>query len=277
MMQKIFGEDFDKIFNNKNGNKFILYLEIINSLIFNSDFCKYNKLTKEAKNTWISNFLKNKNLIKNIFTLLNSLETEQYNQFFLYKYLNIFISWLHKIIIKICEKIESKNDNQKSIMTEIVLLREKNKINDINLIDNSEGNNNEFEIVNNNDALEFLNALNEINGDLIFYNMLNMILRVNSIKDKIILIQKISEFLIISLMLQKENIPKICSEEKNSKILILILTRFEGPLERLFVNNLLKILIRNLTSSTNENNFFNIIFESLVSEINSGVNMNDEF
>ena len=277
IMQKIFGEDFDKIFNNKNGNKFILYLEIINSLIFNSDFCKYNKLTKEAKNTWISNFLKNKNLIKNIFTLLNSLEIEQYNEFFLYKYLNIFISWLHKIIIKICEKIESKNDNQKSIMTEIVVLREKNKINDINLIDNSEGNNNEFEIVNNNDALEFLNALNETNGELIFYNMLNMILRVNSIKDKIILIQKTSEFLIISLMLQKENIPKICSEEKNSKILILILTRFEGPLERLFVNNLLKILIRNLTSSTNENNFFNIIFESLVSEINSGVNMNDEF
>ena len=44
-------------------NKFILFLEIINSLIFGGEFCKYNKLSIEQKNAWISNFIRNEELI----------------------------------------------------------------------------------------------------------------------------------------------------------------------------------------------------------------------
>ena len=267
IVQKIIGGNIEQIFNNQNQNRFILYLEIINSLIFGSDFCKYNILTKESRNIWISNFIKNKTLIKKIFIILNTLETQQNNEFFLFKYLNIFTIWLHKIMIKIGEKLESTNENTKNIMTEIMLFREMNK----NKIDIGENDNNEFEIINNDDAMEFLRAINEIKGYLIFYNMILLVVRFKSIKDKIILMEKISEFLIISLMLQKDINIKIFSEEKKTKVLTQILTRFEGDIEPYLIKNLLKILVRNLDG------FFSLILESLIKEINSGVTMNDEF
>ena len=55
----IIEENLDNILNINDLNKLILYLEIINSLIFDGDFCKYNKLNKEQKDIWISNFIRN--------------------------------------------------------------------------------------------------------------------------------------------------------------------------------------------------------------------------
>ena len=72
----IIGEQLDNILKIIEMNKMILYLDIIDSLIFDGKLCKYNKLNIEQKNIWISNFMKNVQLIKNIYIALNKLDTK---------------------------------------------------------------------------------------------------------------------------------------------------------------------------------------------------------
>ena len=72
----IIGDQLDNILKINEMNKMILYLDIIDSLIFDGKFGKYNKLNIEQKNIWISNFMKNVQLIKNIYIALNKLDTK---------------------------------------------------------------------------------------------------------------------------------------------------------------------------------------------------------
>ena len=50
IIKRIIEEQLDNILKINEMNKMILYLDIIDSLIFNGKFCKYNKLNIEQKN-----------------------------------------------------------------------------------------------------------------------------------------------------------------------------------------------------------------------------------
>ena len=59
LIMNALGEKFDSFFEEKNLNKKILILKIINSVIFDDDtFCKFNELNKKIKNEWIGKFVK---------------------------------------------------------------------------------------------------------------------------------------------------------------------------------------------------------------------------
>ena len=76
IIKGIIGDKLDNILNIDDMNKMILYLDIIDSLIFDGNFCKYNKLNIDQKNAWISNFIKNGELIKHIFSVLDKLDNK---------------------------------------------------------------------------------------------------------------------------------------------------------------------------------------------------------
>jgi hypothetical protein len=55
--------------------------------------------------------------------------------------------------------------------------------------------------------------LSKVKGVSIFYKLLHLVIKFN--KEVVInLVQKISEFILINIMLQKEAIPKFCTIEK---------------------------------------------------------------
>ena len=47
LIRNVIAEDLTNLLNERNINKVILNLKLINSLIFDDDFCKFNKLKKE--------------------------------------------------------------------------------------------------------------------------------------------------------------------------------------------------------------------------------------
>ena len=288
----IIEEQLDQILNIENMNKFILFLEIINSLIFGGEFCKYNKLSIEQKNAWISNFIRNEELIKKIFVILQNLDKNtNINISILYKILKIFIGWFHKILFKINEVITNLNKNIVNALPEIKMLRNfyshdniiNNDTNEQNGAEaNKENNNDEFKDINSTDGLNFLSILDEVQSVLIFYKLINLIIQFNDIEVKKILLQKITEFILINLTLQKKNIPNLCLAEKKNKLFIKIIFQQEYELDRKIFKNFLKVLIRHLMTLTEPNdiqtgnNIFTIIFQSMIKEILSGGNFNNE-
>ena len=288
IINNVMGVQLDNIFNNET-NKMILYLEILNSLIFDGDFCKYNKLNKEQKSNWISNFIKNENMINNIFSVLSKINFD-FGTINLYKILNIFINWFHQISLKICEAITNLHEYAGKVLPEIKLLKmlNSNDLNksgiNVNFDDDNDKNkeNDKFEIINNDEGINFLIILSKVKGVSIFYKLLHLVIKFN--KEVVInLVQKISEFILINIMLQKEAIPKFCTIEKKNKLLTSIILFHESDITRKMVKNFLKIIVQNMMplippeNLETENNFFNIIFQSFINELIKGSNFNDEF
>ena len=279
----IIGEQLEKILTINDMNKLILFLEIINSLIFGGEFCKYNKLSNEHKNMWISNFIKNERLIKKIIGLLNKLNTNM-EPYHLYTILKIFIGWLHKILFNICEILSKMNENAANILPEIKMLRNLNSHDDNgnNVVANEDKFNDDLKIINAQDGLNFLNIISEENGILIFYKLINLVIKLSSEEIKKDLLQKISEFIIMGLMLQKNDIKKFCAVEKKNILIIHEIFYSQFDIVRKILKNFLKILIRNLMPLTDQNDLetgndiFTIIFETFISKLLSGLYFNNE-
>ena len=100
IIKGIIEKPLDNILKINETNKMILYLDIIDSLIFDGEFCKYNKLIIEQKNSWISNFIKNESLVKYIYKVLDNLDTKT-PSFQIFMVIKIFVGWLHKILKQI--------------------------------------------------------------------------------------------------------------------------------------------------------------------------------
>ena len=279
----IIGEQLENILTINDTNKLILFLEIINSLIFNGEFCKYNKLSNEQKNMWISNFIRNEQLIKKIIGLLNNLNTNM-DAYHLYTILKIFIGWLHKILFNICEVLSKMNENFVNILPEIKMLRTLNTHdnNGNNVVADKDKFNDELKIINAQDGLNFLKIISEENGILIFYKLINLIIKLSSMEVKKDLLQKISEFIIMGLMLQKNDIKKFCAVEKKNILIIQSIFFSQFEIERKMLKNFLKVLIRNLMPLTDQsaletgNDIFTIIFEIFISKLLSGLYFNNE-
>ena len=106
--------EFDKIFDEKNLNKIILILRIINSVIFDDNsFCKNNKISKEIKNKWISKFIKNKEFIVQILIFLSSLKNEEISKSNYLNITKIFLNYFKNIFSIIVEL--NKKDCKNSI------------------------------------------------------------------------------------------------------------------------------------------------------------------
>ena len=279
----IVGEQLDNILTINDMNKLILFLEIINSLVFNGEFCKYNKLNSDQKNIWISNFIRNEQLIKKIIGMLNKLNTNM-NKYHLNTILKIFIGWLHKILLNICEVLSKINENAVNILPEIKMLRNLNTHDNggNNIVEDENKFNDELKIINAQDGLNFLNIVSEENGILIFYKLINLVINLSSVETKNALLQKITEFILMGLMLQKNNIKIFCAVEKKNILIIQTIIFSQVDIERKMLKNFLKVLIRNLLPLTDQtdletgNDIFTIIFESFISKLLSGIFFNDE-
>ena len=294
IIKGIIEKPLDNILKINETNKMILYLDIIDSLIFDGEFCKYNKLNIDQKNSWISNFIKNEGLVKYIYKVLDNLDTKT-PSFQIFMVIKIFVGWLHKILLKICEVINIEANTSINIISEIKTLRTFNSHDNIqNNNSNNNGNNNnnennddkkneEFKIVDIQDGIKFLNILGQIKAEIIFYKLINLLTKSEYFEGKDNLLEKICEFILISLILQKNSLPQFCSIEKNKKILIHIIIFSQFPMERKIIKNFFKVLVRVLMPLTDpsdlitENNIFTAIFETFIQELLSGLNFNEEF
>ena len=289
VINKIIGEELGIILNESNYNKLLLYLKLINSLVFDDNFCKFNKIKKEQKNQWISNFIKNENIIKNIFSTLFVINEKLNNHNHMYQIINIFINWLHKIILKVNELIKDENLYANNALETISKYQELNSQNNVNINNKKNENNNkkeseEFEITNKDEGKNFIRIIYEINGAEVLYKLLFISISIN-IKplDKQILIDKIYEIILIYLLLKLDNIQKFSQLEKKNNILIKIICNEKDIINRLMTHNFIKALIMNILRITdrnefdNENFFFNILVLSLIKEIINGKFYNEQF
>ena len=88
---------FEKILEEKNWNKIILILKIINSVIFDDKtFCKNNQISKEQKNKWISKFIINKEFICQLLKFLSQDKNDEISEKTLF--LNINLNTLCDIV-----------------------------------------------------------------------------------------------------------------------------------------------------------------------------------
>ena len=128
LIQNVIKEELSKILVENNFNKFLLDLRLLNSLIFGDDFCKFNIISNDIKNCWISNFIKNENIINQIFIVLSTINSKLTNHYHIYQIINIFINWFHKIILNIDELSRKEKQNT---LAGITLLKQFNSQNNI--------------------------------------------------------------------------------------------------------------------------------------------------
>ena len=290
LINKIVGEQFENILNADSINSMILYLKILNSIIFGDDFCKYNKLRKEEKNKWISIFIKNENIISRLFLILSTINEKMDNQRQIYQILNIFMNWFHKILLKIDNLLNSENGNN---LIGVKLLKQFNSQNNININDNNsldnkkeneEKKSEDFEIINKDDAIKFMIILFNVNGIDGFYKILNIMLNLKTKEeDKIIIIENIFEIFITYLTLQTNSISQISNIEKNCNVLINIICNGKDKIIPIITKNFIKTLLNDTFSFIDkreydkESSLFNVFCLSFMEKIMKGCPFNDQF
>ena len=289
LIKKIIGEEFEKILSANNVNYMILFLKILNSLVFDDNFCKYNKLKKEEKNNWISIFIKKENIITNLFTTLSNINEKIIDQNKIFQILSIFINWFHKIILKIDNLLKNENRNTR---IGIKILHEMNSENNININntsinnqkENQQNNSEEFEIINKDEAINFIIILYKINGIQSFYKILNILLNINyKGEEKIIIIEDIYEIFITYLILQPTSIPQLSLMEKNNNILTNIIYNGKDIIISKITKNFIKALFSNIFSFIDkkeldkEDSIFNVIFITFINRIMNGNEFNEIF
>ena len=272
---------FDNILEEKNLNKKILILKIINSVIFGEEtFCKNNKVTKSIKNQWIYNFLNNAKFIKQILTLLSELKIEEKEQINYSKIIYIIINWFLKIFSKISDLIKNKNNininNDNNTISDsesnfnIIIDKEECKNNE----NNNENKDNNIEddiygefIIIENDANIFIQILNSNNFVCLIYKIIGIVLDFNKIQivdEKKKIIQNIYEILDEYLLIKPTDIIQFLEEEKKIKKLGNILMCFKEIEIRKSTLNFVKNLMDNIKlkyenesndNNNNENNF----------------------
>ena len=279
IIEKIIGEELANLLN-QNISNMILNIKILNSLVFGDNFCKFNKIKKEQKNNWISAFIKNDKIIAQIFVALSVLNEKLTDHNKIFQILYIFINWFHKIILKI-SKIIFEKGNSESILSAIKNLRDSNLEENNN--SNSTKDENEFEIINKDEGLGFINILNNIKA----LELLNKIFKVSVFvdikeKEKFYVIENIFEILFLYLVFQPNKIFEFSQMEKQDNVLINLLCNEKevtiGKMTKNFINIFLKFaLLNDKKEADSENNLFNIFCLSFINKVISGNIFNDNF
>ena len=230
-------EKFNKINSEKNLNNKILVLKIVNSIIFDDKtFCQNNKIEQGQKNLWISKFLKNESLIKDI--LINLSETTLDNTRYKdnIQIIEIFINFFIIIFKKISE-VKANND----------------KVLNINQVMANQ--NNEQFTIEESESDSFINILNNANFILLLYKIIENVMKCNtpqikSSRKKII--QNIYDINLEYLKICPHAKKLFLNEENNTKIIVNILLKETDVELRKVSLNYLKELIKNINNNLND-------------------------
>ena len=229
-------KDFDKINEEKNLNKKLLLLKIINSVIFDDkNFCKNNKVTKNVKNKWISKFISNEKFIIEILTFLSNIKMEKSSEINYSKILEILINLFKSIITKIINL--NKNTWENSINTNSKENENPNENHEnlnINEIINEKSKKEEEEkdgygeyTIEGKEADNFMNILSKNNFVSFIYNILVVVLQLSKVQTKMTkkkIIKNIYDFLIEFLQMFPNDVKQFLEEENKSKKILNILT-----------------------------------------------------
>ena len=244
IINKATGLELMTVISEPNLYKMLLNLKLVNSLVFEDKFCKYNQIPVEIKSNWVSKFITNESFVSAILKKLNDIgdnqpEIEEKNglERFQIKFqiISIFTNWFHNIFVNIVNV--AKNKYIKNIIKDIAQCKEfnlhKNKnihfINEIEKNNNANnannGNNNannenananeqinQIEMINEKEAKGFIKILNDNNVVQIFYKLLKAALKYN--KNNKDTIESILEMLLIYFSINKETIKILLEEEK---------------------------------------------------------------
>ena len=223
--------EFGKIFEEKNMNKVILILKIINSVIFDDNtFCKDNKLSKEVKNKWISKFIKNNDFIVKILIFLSTQKNETISKNNYLEIINIFLNYFKKIFSHIIEL--NKNNSENSINENEKNENTKAEIGNFNI---EEGDKNIFlEILSKNKFIIYIYKIFSAIEELSKYQY-------TSIKKTIT--KNIFELLLDYLKIISNDVEQLLNEEKASKkILNILILEKEEDLRKLALDFLKKLI-----------------------------------
>ena len=235
------GNEFDKIFEEKNLNKFILILKIINSVIFgDTSFCKSNKISKEIKNKWIIKFITNNELIKQILIFLSKPKNETVSNNNYLDIINIFLNYFKKIFSQIVELIKKNSINNTS---------ENDKKETIEIY--------EFN-VEEKDMNIFLDILSKNNFIINIYKIFSNITELSKFQYNLLkktILNNIFDITLDYLEIIPKDVEQLLNEEKESKSLLTVLILGKEVEERKLTLDFLKrLIIEHNTKNIIENN-----------------------
>ena len=279
IIEKTIKDNVEVLLGDIKLNKVIFNLKLVNSLVFDDVFCKYNKITKEQKSNWISKFINNPKLSIEILSVLTS---DKYNDVNIFNQLSqmlyIFSFWFHEIIFKISENIKD-NLPLSSVIKDIqnyqknkLLIANKGVTNSEELEKNKLKELKKFDI-NNQEGENFMQNLDNISGISYFYDLIDVVMKY--IKDKQNILENIYEFLLIYLLMRPNNFNIFEKKEKEKKILLKILSNeFSNDyikLTKFFIQSLIK------NSLTIDNNLSQILYKELHENIIGNAIYNENF
>ena len=264
-------EELMNIISEPNLYKMLLNIKLVNSLIFDDKFCKYNKISQEKKLNWTYKFTKNESFVNSILNKMNNVgEIKEQNEIILekkekdedaneeklsgekqilkFQILSIFTNWFHNIFINIHDLI--KNKYIQSIINDLkqcasfTLYNQNNgNQNQINNINNDDGQH-KIETINEKDAKEFLQILTKNNIVKIFYKIIKISLMLS--KDYKKIIQLVLEMQLIYFSINKQSIKFFLEEETNNKSFCYLIASEKNKDIRTMILNFFKILVKNL-------------------------------
>ena len=280
IINKATGLELMTVISEPNLYKMLLNLKLVNSLVFEDKFCKYNQIPIEIKSNWLSKFITNESFVSAILKKLNDIgenqpEIEEKNDLELFQVkfqiISIFTNWFHNIFVNIvnivnnkyiknmikdiaqCKEFSLHNNKNISIINENVKNNNiNNGNNNANNANNGNGNDNvneqinQIEMINEKEAKGFIKILNDNNVVQIFYKLLKAALKYN--KNNKDTIESILEILLIYFSINKEAIKILLEEEKKENCFLQMITSDKNKILRILGNDFIKILVKNLNN-----------------------------
>ena len=270
LINRATSEELMNVISEPNLYKMLLNIKLVNSLVFDDKFCKFNKIAVEKKLNWTSNFIKNESFVNRILNKMNKIgEIQDQNeiieikekaeeksdeknikekQVVKYQILSIFTNWFHNIFINMLDSI--KNEYIQPIISDIKQSNSftlKNQNNNENINNNNNDNNEnapqKIEAINEEDSKIFIDILKKNNIVKLFYKIIKA--SINITKDYKSIIQLVLEMQLIYFSINKESIKYFLEEEKSNKSLIYLIASDKNKDIRTMVLNFLKILVKN--------------------------------
>ena len=235
-------EKLENILEEKNLNKIILILKIINSVIFDDKtFCKNNQISKEQKNKWISKFVNNKEFICRLLKFLSQYNKDEISEKNYFDIINLFMNYFKIIFSDLVELI--KVDNQNNI---------------INENENINKNFLKFDI-QEKDMKSFIQILSENNFISYLYKIFSNITSCKNYNvSKKAIIENIFDIELKFLKLNPKEVQQLLNEEKESKNLLTMLTSEKNLEIRKLTLDFIKQLINELNIKNNDDYKINI-------------------
>ena len=276
LIERATSEELMNIIYEPNLYKMLLNIKLVNSLIFDDKFCKFNKISVEKKLNWTSKLIKNESFVNSILNKMNKIAALQErneiieikekneikknedkigeNQVVKFQILSIFTNWIHNIFINLINLM--KNDYIHRIKNDIRQCNSFTLHNQVNNENHEQGNivNNDdkediqekIKKINEKDAKVFMDILGKNNIIKLFYQIIKASLNIT--KDYKDIIKLVLEMQLIYSSINKESIKIFIEEETKDKIFLYLIAQEKNKDIRIMILNFLKILVKNLNN-----------------------------